>query len=73
MQFISFLSHQVALSESNFETPASIDCISRPVEINNQPLTHRRFPLRSIEEMTLPDNLSEEERRLLHILQLEED
>ena len=57
----------------NFETSATIDCIPRPGEINNQPLTHPRFPFRSIEEMTLPDNLSEEEKRLLHILQLEED
>ena len=63
-QIGSFLTYKVALSESNFETSASINCKPRLDEINNQPITYPQFPLRSTEE---------DDRKLLQILQLKED
>jgi len=45
----------LALSESNFETSASIDYTPILGEKNNQPLTYLQFTLRSIEEVTVPD------------------
>lgn len=69
----SFLSYQVALSESNFEATASVDCISRVQLTSPQILLYPRFPLRNIEEMVVPDNLSEDEQRLLKTFQIEED
>lgn len=69
----SFLSYQVALSESNFEATASVDCIPRVPLTSNRTLMYPRFPLRNIEEMVVPGNLSEDEKRLLNTLQIEED
>ena len=68
----SFLSYEVALSESNFEATASVDCISRVQLTSNQTLLYPRFPLRNIEEMVVPGNLSEDEKRLLNTLQIED-
>ena len=69
----SFLSYQVALSESNFEATASVDCISRVQLTSPQTLLSPCFPLRDIEDMVVPDNLSEDEKQLLKTLQVEED
>ena len=60
-------------SESKFEATASVDCISRVQLTSPQTLLYPRFPLRNIEEMAVPDNLSEDEKRLLKTLQIEED
>ena len=59
----SFLSYQVALSESNFEAIASVDCISRIQLTSNQTILYPRFSLRNIEEMVVPGNLSEDETK----------
>ena len=69
----SFLSYQVALTESNFEATASVNCIPRVQLTSNQTLLYPRFPLRNIEEMVVPGNLSEDEKQLLHTIQIEEE
>ena len=52
---------------------ASVDCISRVQLTSPQTLLYPCFPLRDIEDMVVPDNLSEDEKRLLKTLQIEED
>ena len=69
----SFLSYQVALTESHFEATASINCISRLDQVNNDALNYPRFPLRDIDSMVIPDNLSENDQKLLQSLTLVED
>ena len=69
----SFLSYQVALTESNFEATASVNCIPSVQLTSNQTLLYPRFPLRNIEEMVVPGNLSEDEKQLLHTIQIEKD
>ena len=69
----SYLFYQVAATESNFKVTACIDCIPRLQAANNQALNYPRFPLRDIEEMLLPDNLTEAEKRVIDTLQLDED
>ena len=69
----SFLSYQVALTESHFEATASINCISRLDQVNNDALHYPRFPLRDIDSMVIPDNLSENDHKLLQSLSLVED
>ncbi|XP_073237731.1 uncharacterized protein [Porites lutea] len=69
-----FLSYQVSLTEAHFEATASIDCVPRLSQVTkNQALTYPRFPLRDINEMALPDNLSENDNKLIQSLKLEEN
>ena len=68
-----FLSYQVSLTEAHFEATASIDCVPRLNKVTkNQALTYPRFPLRDINEMAPPDNLSANENKLIQSLKLEE-
>ncbi|KAL9967600.1 hypothetical protein ACROYT_G025862 [Oculina patagonica] len=70
----SFLSYQVALTESHFKATASIEYIPRLDQVNrNQVLNYPRFPLRDIDRMVVPDNLCENDKQLLQSLNLEED
>ena len=64
-QIGSFLCYQVAITESNFKATASIECIPRLQAQNNQGLIYPRFPLRSIENMVLPGNLTDQEIQLI--------
>ena len=69
-----FSSYQVSLTEAHFEATASIDCVPRLNQVTkNQALTYPRFPLRDINEMALPDNLSENDNKLIQSLKLEEN
>ena len=69
----SFLSYQVTLTESHFKANASIDCIPRLDQVNKEALNYPRFPLRDIYSMVIPDNLSENNQKLLQSLILDED
>lgn len=64
----SFLSYQVALTESHFEATASINCIARLDQVNNHALHYPRFPLRDTDSMVIPDSLSENDHKLLQSL-----
>ena len=55
----SFLSYQVALTESHFEATASINCISRLDQVNNDVFNYPRFPVKDIDSMVIPEKLSE--------------
>lgn len=70
-QIGSYLCYQA--SKSNFKATASIDCIPRLQAPNNQRLNYPRFPLRNIEDMVLPGNLSDQELQLIHSLKLDEE
>ena len=69
----SYLSYQVAVTESNFKATASIDCIPRLQAPNKEGLNFPRFPLRNIETMEIPENLSEQELQLIDMLRVDED
>ena len=69
----SFLSYQGALTEPHFEATASINCILRLDQVNNDALHYPRFPLRDTDSMVIPDNLSENDHKLLQSLTLVED
>ena len=53
----SFLSYQVALTESHFKATSSFNCISRLNQVNNKALNYPRFPLLDIDSVVIPDNL----------------
>lgn len=72
-QVDSFLSYQVALTKSHLEATASINCIARRNQVNNDALHYPRFPLRDTDSMVLPDNLSENDDKLFQSLTLVED
>ena len=70
----SFLSYQLTLTESNFKASACIDSFPRLGHvIRDEALTYPRFPIRYIDEFVIPDNLSEEEHKLIPSLKLDED
>lgn len=52
---------------------ASVDCIPRLPAPNKEGLNFPRFPLRNIETMEIPENLSEQESRLIDTLRVDED
>ena len=66
----SFLSYQIALTESHFKATSSINCISRLNQVNNKAL---RFPLRDIDSIVIPNNLCENNQKFLQSLTLDED
>ena len=69
-----FLSYQLSLTGAHFEATASIECVQRLIQVTkNQALTHPRFPLRDVNQMALPDNLSENNNKLTQSLKFEEN
>jgi hypothetical protein len=69
----SYLSYQVTLTESNFKATADIDCVPRLLVVNEQQLNYLRFPLRNMEEMIFPANLTDDESTVISKIQLNED
>jgi len=69
----SYLCYHVAVTESIFKATASIDCIPRLQAPDKEGLNFPRFPFRNIENMAIPENLSEQEIRLIDTLRLDED
>ena len=65
--------YQIAVTESNFKATASIDCMPRLQTPNKEGLNFQRFPLRNIENMAIPQNLSEQELQLIDTLRVDED
>ena len=64
----SYLCYQVAVTESNFKATASIDCIPRLQAPNKEGLNFPCFPLRNVENMAVPENLSQQEIQLVDTL-----
>ena len=70
----SFLSYQVAITESNFQALANIAAVERCANAANQVAAYPHFPLRDqqLGGMGMPDHLSAEEREFVSSLQLDE-
>ena len=69
----SYLCYQVSVTKSNFTATASIDCIPRLQAPNQEGLSFPCFPLRNIEKMAIPENVSQQEIQLIDTLRLYKD
>jgi hypothetical protein len=68
----SFLSYQVTVTESSFKVFLNIDSVAR-VPIRNGHSIFPRFPLKNIDELLYPDNLSTPEQEFVDQLTLDEN
>jgi hypothetical protein len=69
----SFLSYQVSVTESNFRAEADLDEVPRLPNPIVQPLVYPHFPLRDQEELRIPDTTSDDEKKVISDLTLEEE